>query len=70
MVANNPWAFAQWHSLCGRGIEINIEYRTRNHEFRMKAQDTSSFDIPCSVFNIQKKAESECHLAFAHGSNE
>ena len=42
------------HSLCGRCIEINIEYRTRNHEFRMKSQDTSLFDIPCSAFNIQR----------------
>ena len=36
-------------------LRKRILLRTRNHEFRIKSQDTSIFDIPCSVFNIQKR---------------
>jgi hypothetical protein len=34
--------------------EKNMEYRTRNFEFRRKIEVGSTFNIPCSTFDIQK----------------
>ncbi len=55
--------FASLHPLYGLAFDWNDEYRTRNIEYRSAGKTlrscgtsslfTSSFDIPCSLFDIQ-----------------
>ena len=49
---SGPADYLQW----SHGLRVFFEYRTRNIDFRISNElsDPSTFDIPCSIFDIKK----------------